>query len=253
MFDHIEKILSLREIDAVWNLHCACMADYGFDRLIYGFTRFSRPSGFGKLDDMLILSNFSQDYLDGYIGERLFEQAPMVRIAAAQSGAFSWRMIGELMEGGTMTEGERRATEFNLRHGVYAGYSISFPNTRPSQGGIGLCARAGIRQHEVDALWAEKGREIHLLNTIFHLQVSSMPFARNVLSPRQRQVLEGVAEGRTVAETAQEMGLSAAPIEKHLRRAREALGVETTAQAVLKASMQQEIFVSPGAASPARK
>lgn len=253
MFDHIEKMLGLREIDAIWDLHCSCMAGYGFDRLIYGFTRLARGGVFGKLDDMLILSNFSQDYLDGYIGQRLFEEAPMVRIAAAKASAFSWRMIGDLMARGEMTEGERRATEFNLRHGVCAGYSISFQTTLSSKGGIGLCARAGMRQREVDELWAKKGREIQTLNTIFHLQVSSMPFARNVLSPRQRQVLEGVAEGRTIAETAQEMGLSAATIEKHLRRAREALGVETTAQAVLKASMQQEIFVSPGAASPARK
>jgi LuxR family transcriptional regulator len=38
------------------------------------------------------------------------------------------------------------------------------------------------------------------------------------------------------------MGLTPATIEKHLRLARDALEVETTAQAVLKASMQNQIF-----------
>ena len=39
------------------------------------------------------------------------------------------------------------------------------------------------------------------------------------------------------------MGLTPATIEKHLRLAREALSVETTAQAVLKASFQNQMFV----------
>jgi LuxR family transcriptional regulator len=37
--------------------------------------------------------------------------------------------------------------------------------------------------------------------------------------------------------------LTPATVEKHLRLAREALAVETTAQAVLKATMQNQMFV----------
>ncbi|HBQ37029.1 MAG TPA: LuxR family transcriptional regulator, partial [Rhodobacteraceae bacterium] len=39
------------------------------------------------------------------------------------------------------------------------------------------------------------------------------------------------------------MDLTSATVEKHLRLAREALDVETTAQAVLKASYQSQIFI----------
>ena len=39
------------------------------------------------------------------------------------------------------------------------------------------------------------------------------------------------------------MGLTSATVEKHLRLAREALGVETTAQAVLKAAFANQMFV----------
>ena len=38
------------------------------------------------------------------------------------------------------------------------------------------------------------------------------------------------------------MGLTPATVEKHLRLARQALSVETTAQAVLKAAFQNQIF-----------
>jgi LuxR family transcriptional regulator len=39
------------------------------------------------------------------------------------------------------------------------------------------------------------------------------------------------------------MGLTTATVEKHLRKAREALQVETTARAVMKASLQRQFFV----------
>ena len=38
------------------------------------------------------------------------------------------------------------------------------------------------------------------------------------------------------------MGLTPATVEKHLRLARETMGVETTAQAVLKAAFQNQMF-----------
>jgi LuxR family transcriptional regulator len=47
------------------------------------------------------------------------------------------------------------------------------------------------------------------------------------------------------------MGLTAATVEKHLRLAREALDVDTTAQAVLKASFQNQIFLTASQDSPA--
>ena len=39
------------------------------------------------------------------------------------------------------------------------------------------------------------------------------------------------------------MGLTTATVEKHLRLAREALSVETTAQAVLKAALHNQMFI----------
>lgn len=242
MIDHIEKLLSLREIDAIWHEHCKQMAGYGFDRLLYAFTRFHKLHAFGNLDDMLILSNHDPDYLKVYIGERLFESAPMVKHAATHEGAFSWSLVGEMKRAGQLSPAELAATEFNRQHGVQAGYSISFPDTTAHKGGIGLCARAGLTQVDVEAIWARHRRDITVLNTIFHLQVSSLPFARNLLSNRQREALEGVANGKTTADIAEAMGVSIPTVEKHLRRAREALAAETTAQAVLKATMQQQLF-----------
>lgn len=247
MLRHLERLLSTDAIADIWALHCERMAQFGFDRLLYGFTRFRNAQGFGKLDDTLILSNHSPAYLDAFLGGGLFSDAPMVKWAAGSVGACSWRIVAERFQGGTLSEAERRVMALNLQHGVLAGVSIAFADTSSrAKGAIGLCARPGLDQAAVDALWARDGREIEVLNAVVHLKISAMPFstARRALTQRQREVLEWVGDGKTVADIALILGLTVATVEKHLRLARDALEVETTAQAVLKASMQRQIFLS---------
>src|SRR5690606_11882046 len=243
---HLERVIEADSIEELWSLHLAKMAEYGFSRLLYGFTRFRTSNSFGSAEDVLVLSNHPEDHLAAFVQSGLYMQAPMVKWAAAHEGACSWRLIGELAEAGTMTPVERRIFELNHRHDVRAGYSISFRDVSVrAKGAIGLCARPGLKQHEIDAIWAKHGREITVINNVTHLRITCMPYAssRRALTPRQREALEWVGDGKTTQDIATIMGLTSATVEKHLRLAREALDVETTAQAVLKASFQNQIFV----------
>ena len=54
-----------------------------------------------------------------------------------------------------------------------------------------------------------------------------------------------VADGKTVQDAALLMELNPATVEKHLRLAREALEVETTAQAIRKVSTHNQFFLFP--------
>ena len=56
-------------------------------------------------------------------------------------------------------------------------------------------------------------------------------------------MLQWVGDGKTTQDIALLMGLTAATVEKHLRLARDSLSVETTAQAVLKAALQNQMYV----------
>ena len=246
--DQIEQVLAASSIEDIWAMHVDCMARYGFDRLLYGFTRFRTTNSFGSMDDALVLSNHDQAYLDGFVKTGLFHHAPMVKWAAANEGACSWRWIEAQMRASALTPSEQRVVDFNLRHGITAGYSISFRDVSVrAKGGIGLSVAAGRTQDDADAIWAAHGREIMALNCVTHLRITAMPFAssRRALTPRQREALEWVGDGKTTQDIATIMGLTPATIEKHLRLAREALDVDTTAQAVLKASFQNQIFILP--------
>jgi LuxR family transcriptional regulator len=244
---YLEQVFQARTIEEIWSLHTARMAEFGFDRLLYAFTRFRTPNSLGSPDDSLILTNHPPEYTREYVDGGLYLHGPMLRWAVENVGAESWRLMIERMRNAQITPGERRLAELNRRFHVAAGYSIGFRDVSVrAKGGIGLCARADLSQDQVDAVWTRHGRDIVVVNNVVHLRISAMPYqSRRSLTARQREALEWVGDGKTTQDIATIMGLTAATVEKHLRLAREVLEVDTTAQAVLKASFRNQIFVVP--------
>lgn len=246
MLAYIEQITGARSIEELWPLHTAKMAEYGFDRLIYGFTRFKTAHSLGDPQDMLMLTNHDQPYVDKFVGEGLYHHAPMVRWTLENEGACSWNWMLQLESEGAFSESERKVLLFNREMGVTAGYTVSFKSASVrAKGGIALTAQRGMSQDDVDAVWAEHGHEIEAMNNVAHLKIISLPYhaARGALTRRQREALEWVGDGKTMQDIAVIMDVSPATVEKHLRLARELLDVDTTAQAVLKASFQNQIFI----------
>lgn len=239
---YLLTITRMTSLEDLWASHEARMASYGFDRVFYAATRFRTDRGMGDMKDALILTNYPPEFTGPYLDGGLFRDAPMVRWAMVNTGTRSWREIAEDYRADRLTPGERRVCEFNALHGVVAGYGISFPRTSARSGhGIGL-ASTNLDQDAVDAIWTEHGAEIELINNVTHLALMSLPYGAHGhrLTARQREVLELVADGKTVQDVATVLGRNPATVEKHLRLAREALDVETTAQAILKASVQNQ-------------
>ncbi len=248
-FDHVDLVLKARSIEPVWQAHCEKMREYGFDRLIYGLNRFRTNGEFGDLGDWIILTNHDPEYVETFFGKALYFHAPMAVWAARNTGVCSWQWARDRRAAGLTSPEENRVLDLNEKMGVIAGYSISFEAVfERSTAGIGLCARKGLSQADVDAIWRENGDEIILLNNLMNLKISTLPYTRlhKPLTRRQREVLQWVADGKTVQDIATIMGLNPATVEKHLRLVRERLNAETTAQAVMKASMQNQFFVIEG-------
>lgn len=246
---HLHDLANCQQIETLWNLHTRKMAEFGFDRLLYGFTRYRSPNSLGDPEDFIILANHPSEYTDVFIGEGLYFHAPMVHWALKHEGAGSWSVLADMAKSKTLTAAERRVYDFNQKMNVTAGYSISFKSiSARSKGAIALTARAGMKQSEVDAIWTQHGDDILLMNNVAHLKILTLPYTPpgRALTPRQREALEWVGDGKTMQDIAVLMGLTSATVEKHLRLAREALAVETTAQAVLKASFANQMFILDG-------
>ena len=243
---YLQELVEAPSAEALWSLHCDKMASFGFDRLLYGFSHFMSPQSFGDPEDFILLTNHDSAYIDGFVGGGLYRHAPMVRWALMNEGACSWSYMIEQLGAGTLTEREKEVIAFNQSHGVTSGYSISFKAiTTRSKGAIALTTRAGLTQEDADEVWAEHGRDIVVMNNIAHLKILTLPYKApgRRLTRRQREALEWVGDGKTTQDIAMLMGLTQPTVEKHLRLARESLSVETTAQAVLKASFHNQMFV----------
>ena len=249
MREYLYYLSNTKSLEELWTAHTEKMAEYGFDRLIYGFTRYRTNTSLGDTEDFVILTNHSAAYTDVFLGQGLYFHAPMVRWALDHEGVGSWKRLADMIDTKTMTDAERKVFQFNHSMDVTAGYTISFKAVSSrSKGAIELTARKCLSQQDVDDVWAEDGRDIHLMNNIAHLKILTLPYTapNRALTKRQREALEWVGDGKTTQDIAMLMGLTTATVEKHLRLARESLSVETTAQAVLKAAFHNQMFVLEG-------
>ncbi len=242
LLDYLNEVCGCRTVDCVWDIHCRAMLEFGFDRLIYGFTHYMTPKSLGPREDSLILFSHAPEYMKLYKDEEFYRHSPMIEWAAQNTGACSWSWIRENIERfGNLGQ---QVIQINRDMGVIAGYTISFSETsKRARGVIALTAKPGLSQSKVDDIWAEHGSMIEAMNNVAHLKIISLPQQtdRAKLSARQREVLEWVGDGKTNQDIATILGVTPATIEKHLRIARDKLGVETTAQAVLKISYFNQI------------
>jgi DNA-binding CsgD family transcriptional regulator len=241
----LNRIAAASTIDAAWGHATDYFASLGFARANYGFTRFRHLKTIGDPDDALFLSTCDADYVKRYFVGGFYAKTPVFRWAERSSGICTWTWVKEAFEAGRLSSEEAEAVRQNAVMGVTAGISVSFPEmSSRSKGALGLIADPGMSNGDVDAIFAAKGDEILAVANMMHLTIVHLPqlSRHRALSPRQREALEWVADGKTTQDVALLMGVSAAMVEKHLRLAREALSVETTAQAVAKGALLNMIF-----------
>lgn len=243
--DVLDRILDASDVDQVWDSFRDWVALHGFDRLFYAATRYRANGPFGDIDDAQILTNYGDDYVERYVSVGHFHNAPMAVWVVENVGVLSWSEIGRLREAGRLTPKMQDVVAFNQKMGILAGVTISFPRTNErTLAGLAICAQPGLHQSDVDALWAVKGDVIHRVARVMHLKLSALPQSVPArITPRQAEVLRWVGDGKSVADVAAILGVSTATVDKHLRLAREALNVSTTAQAVMKLALRNAIFL----------
>lgn len=241
----LHAYLQMTTVEDLWAHHTKTLAGYGFDRVFYGFNAFRGAGLYDNPEDALLLTNMPPDYVEAYVNGGMFRDGIMMRWATENVGAASWRDVYMAMAHEKPSKGELAMRDMNEKHGITAGYTISFPMAiKNANAGIGMAVKKGMGQDEADTIWEQHGSDIEAICHVAHLCTLQLPATgqRKLLTPRQSEVLEFVADGKTMADVAMLLERNVATVEKHLRGARDALGVETTAQAVRKASILNQIF-----------
>lgn len=244
---YLLQITQAASVEELWSLYTAIMKKFGFDRIIYGRTRFRNGNNLGDPNDYLVLSNHDPAYVEYFVDQQRYMDSPMFRWSFDNVGCASWSLVEDLAKRNALSPEEIAVVEGNRAFGVTAGYTISFPSlvSHRTKASASLSAASGVSQAQVDEIWRQHGAELEVLSYVFDLKIASLPhFTHRVsLTKRQREVLEWIADGKSVQDTATILGLTPATVEKHLRLAREGLHVDTTAQAVLKAAFMNQMFV----------
>lgn len=237
-------------MNEVWEIATVYFRGLGFARCNYGFTRFKAERNVGDPDDALFLTTCDPTYAQFYFRNGFFSRTPAFRWAQNNVGACTWTWVREAFLAGKLPPEEAETVRMNVAMGIVAGISVSFPmSSTRAKGALGLIADPGIDPPTVDRIFADKREEIMAVANMMHLRLIQLPFtiARRPLTQRQREALEWVADGKTTQDVALLMDVSPAMVEKHLRLAREALSVDTTAQAVAKAALMNLIYTGAGA------
>ncbi len=240
------RILKARSYDEVWAHLLEGLALFGITAVRYGLTRSRYGLSLGDLQDILFLSTLGAQDTADYIEAGAYRRSPHYRWMAENDGAVSWGWFVREAAEGRLLPSERNFIAQMARAGQPAGYLLSFPSdTARLKGGLGMMGQRGWSQARMDALWSRHGEAIEAMCLAAHLNFIRMPLPsrRNPLRPRQREMLEWIADGKSMQDIAVLTGLSVATVEKHLRGARDALDVETTAQAIARASLLGQLFV----------
>jgi DNA-binding CsgD family transcriptional regulator len=228
----LSRIAASKRIEDVWSLSVAYYRTLGFSRVNYGYTRFRHERSIGDPDDAIFLSTADPDYVRLYFRGGFFARTPVYRWALTNEGACTWAWVQKAYDEGRLSPEEAEAVRQNAHMGVAAGIAVSFPESSTrAKGALGL-------------IFATRQYELMSVAHMMHLKIIQLPggAGRRALTGRQREVLEWVADGKTMQDIACIMSVSPAMVEKHLRLAREALDVDTTAQAVAKAALMNIIF-----------
>ncbi|MEQ5793833.1 LuxR family transcriptional regulator [Paracoccus sp. NFXS7] len=216
----------------------------GYDHALYA-ARFMLTVPRALLrDNPVVFSNLPPDLIEQAQRLRDLDQDPWVEWVRDNDGDIASDALQDQF-------GPSRSFGLAAEHGLGHARIISLRDkVLHSVGAVVVMPRQGADAQDLQASWARSGREVRVLSWVMHMRIATMQrnLPKATLTPRQREVLGWRSAGKTVGEIAVILGITAATVEKHMRLAREALGVETTPQAVLKAHVTHQLF-QPAAAS----
>lgn len=244
----LTRIAEATSVNEAWLIANEFFSALGFSRANYGYTRFLYNKNVGDPDDAIFLTTGDAEYARIYFHNGFYARTPVYRWAVSNAGSCTWKWVREAYAAGKLSDEEAESVRINAAMGVTAGISVSFPETTTrSKGALGLVADKTLTVDDVEEVWATRKDEILAVAHMMHLKIIILPqpYSKRTLTERQREALEWVADGKTTQDVALLMSVSPAMVEKHLRLARESLQVETTTQAVAKASLLNLIFQKP--------
>lgn len=178
----------------------------------------------------IVAHGFPREWVDDYVEQRLYLVDPIPELAQRVTDPFFWSDTEQLAHTvGLQSEYLQRLAESDVGEGL--AIQVFGPGMRDGYFGLGF----GEQRPD---LTPEQIREIQCALQAIHLRYCSMVLERMeqsaALSPREREVLEWIAKGKSNSVIADILGLSAHTIDTMVRRIFAKLGVNDRTTAAIK-------------------
>ncbi|MBO6727972.1 LuxR family transcriptional regulator (plasmid) [Nitratireductor rhodophyticola] len=227
LFELLANLEEIAEATRIPALLCRLLEIYGLKSVAYLGSGLSAQPGQGPY----LAVTYSDDWVDHYKAQRFVDVDPAVQIGMRRMLPIDWDTFDRRDKNVRRLFGE--AAEFGLgRRGI----------SLPVHGQHGDRALVSITSDASDRDWRHlrlyymrdfQMLALHMHQAILRLEGQRMETAS--LSPRERECLSWVAEGKTAWETAIILGLSEHTVRCYLESARHKLGAANNTHAVNKA------------------
>lgn len=228
LFDLLVKIDEVTDAAKIPALLATLLNIYGLKSVAYlGAGLTTRPDG-----GPYLAATYSREWVEHYKAECFVDIDPAIQIGLRRMLPIDWDEFHRKEEKVRRLFGE--AGEFGLgRHGI----------SLPVHGRSGDRALISITSEAPDRDWQHLRFHymrdfqliaIHMHQTILHLE-GGQGAEHAALSPRERECLQWIAEGKTYWECAMILGLSEHTVRCYLESARHKLGAANNTHAVNKA------------------
>ncbi|WP_405401472.1 LuxR C-terminal-related transcriptional regulator [Paracoccus sp. Ld10] len=234
----IEQLLDAPTIPDIRAVFLRAVGHLGFDHFFYAARFMLTVPKVLLRDNPVVFSNLPTELIEQAQKLRDLDQDTWVEWVRNNDGDIAAQDLQDLF-------GPSRSLALAASHGLGHARIISLRDkVLHSVGAVVVAPHPGADADHLRDCWTRSGREVRVLAWVMHMRIATMQrnLPKVTLTPRQREVLGWRSAGKTVGEIAVILGITAATVEKHMRLAREALGVETTPQAVLKAHVTHQLF-----------
>jgi len=215
------------------------MADYSTILAHFGFNRFmmSRLSAINEDAEPLIIAHtWSAEWGNRYRSQRYLWNDPVTQWSYAHHRPFTW---GEARVGSPKTRIARQIDSEARSIGMVDGLGFPMSDAVSARAVVSLSA-----DHKVDLTVVQRALLQMICTACETRAVEVLGEARRPIQPltdREREVLNWIAGGKTIADTSDILSTSQRTIEEHLAHARAKLGAGNTVQAVAKALCWRQI------------
>ncbi|MEJ6395505.1 autoinducer binding domain-containing protein [Gymnodinialimonas sp. 2305UL16-5] len=241
----VEPYLSIRDAAGLWSKLHEDVEQCGFRRIFYAGARRRSANHDHSPDDTIVKSSYGEEFDRFFIDGNAFTSDVNTQWALYSEGAVSWDLTRRLKSRGQLNPRQVEIHDRCNDLGLVNGYTVSLGSRSTGLvSGYGLSADDMSEQAEVDRIWSRNRSLLLSTLSIFDLVIRLVPDIPNgsELTKRQGEVLEWAGDGKTIDDIAEIMGLHRSTVAKHMSDARARLRVANTLQAVVRATVQGQIY-----------